>query len=63
MWPFRKNKNQGLKNCLNTHKKSLLDLQATLKQANRDPVRIISEARIQIARTLNNIDRILEHLK
>jgi len=63
MWPFKKDKNRVLKNCLNAHKKNLMDIQATLRQTDRDPVKIISKARIQIGRTLHAIDRVLENLK
>ena len=63
LWTLKKDKNRVLRNCLNTCKKSLLDLQVTLRQSDREPIKIISEARIQVGRTLINLNRVLEKLK
>jgi len=63
MWiPFRKNKKESLKNCLEMSKKTLLDLQVTLK-SDENPVKIISEARIKVGRSLIAINKILDKLK
>ena len=62
MWPFNKDKNGLLKNCLNTSKKTLLDLQATCLK-NNNPVAIINDLRFQIAKSLITINKILDNLK
>lgn len=43
-------------------KKTLLDLQVTLK-SDENPVKIISEARIKVGRSLIAINKILDKLK
>ena len=62
MWPFAKDKNEPLKNCLNISRKNLVTVGNDL--ISDKPVDMkIDIARVRVARFINAIDSILRNLK
>jgi len=63
MWPFKKDKNMTLRNCLNMYKQNFIEIQdVAVDQDISDRVKV-SEIRFQLARSLTTINKILENLK
>ena len=62
MWPFRKDKNESLRNCLNISRKNLVTVGQDLISDKPTDMKI-DIARVRVARFINAIDMILKNLK
>jgi len=63
MWPFKRDKNMALRNCLNTFKRNFIEIQNVACNTEISDKAKISEIRFQLARSLTSINRILKSLK